>query len=57
MRNHAKNKAPEKEADWLHSLRKINMKDVKLFWNRLVQGNWSGVLNFHSMEMSLVMSM
>ena len=33
------------------------MKDVKLFWNGLVQGDWSGVVNFHTMQMSLVMSM
>ena len=37
---------------------RLNAKDVKLFWNGLVQGNWSGVIfNFHCTQMSLVVNM
>ena len=66
-------------------LRKVNAKDLELFWNRLVhitleqenasvvekrrilmsktlnngadgEANWPGVVNFHCMQMSLVLS-
>ena len=36
----------------------LMQKDVKLFWNGPVQGNWSGVIfNFHCTKMSLVVNM